>query len=78
MAKMCDSALDGDQASCLRLYERLMPLNELLFVEINPIAIKWALCRMGLIGPEIRLPLTSLSNAHHAALEKVMNNLELI
>ncbi|MFT4060096.1 MAG: 4-hydroxy-tetrahydrodipicolinate synthase [Legionella sp.] len=78
MAKMCDSALDGEKAAALRLHEQLMPLNELLFVETNPIAIKWAAYRMGLIGDEIRLPLTRLSETHHAALEKVMKNLELI
>lgn len=78
MAKMCDSSLDGNQALGLRLHEQLMPLNELLFIETNPIAIKWAMNRMGLIGDEIRLPLTPLSVEHHAALEKVMQNLELI
>jgi 4-hydroxy-tetrahydrodipicolinate synthase len=78
MAKMCDSALDGDQAAALRIHEQLMPLNELLFIETNPIAIKWAAQRMGLIGNEIRLPLTPLSEVHHEPLEKVMKNLELI
>lgn len=78
MAKMCDSALDGDNAACLKVHEQLMPLNELLFIETNPIAIKWAVNRMGLIGDDIRLPLTRLSEEHHAALEQVMKNLELI
>ncbi len=78
MAKMCDCALDGDHAASLRLHEQLMPLNELLFVETNPIAIKWAVNKMGLIGDEIRLPLTHLSAEHHAALEQVMKSLELI
>lgn len=78
MAKMCDCALDGDQGASMRLHEQLMPLNELLFIETNPIAIKWALFRMGLIRDEIRLPLTRLSAEHHAVLEKVMQSLELI
>ena len=78
MAKMCDSALDGDHAVSLKLNEQLMPLNEMLFIETNPIAIKWALNRMRLISDEIRLPLTHLSVEHHAALEKVMKILELI
>ncbi len=78
MAKLCDCALDGDQAASLRLHEQLMPLNKLLFIETNPIAVKWAAYRMGLIGDEIRLPLTPLSKEHHAALEKVLKSLELI
>lgn len=78
MAKMSDSALDGDHSVTLRLHDKLMPLIELLYVETNPIAIKWALNKMGLIGDEIRLPLTPLSDVHHAALEKAIRQLELI
>lgn len=78
MAKMCDLAVDGDHAGCLRLHEQLMPLHELMFVEANPIPVKWAMYKMGLIGEEIRLPMTLLSEAHHQLLEKVLKNLELI
>ncbi|USQ14637.1 4-hydroxy-tetrahydrodipicolinate synthase [Legionella lytica] len=78
MAKMCDSALDGDHAVCLRMHEQLMPLNDLLFIETNPIPVKWAMYKMGLIANEIRMPLIPLSAEHHAALEQVMTRLELI
>lgn len=78
MAKMCDLALDEDHAACLRLQDQLMPLHELLFVEANPIPLKWAMNKMGLIGEEIRLPLTPLSAMYHAALEKVLKNLDLL
>jgi 4-hydroxy-tetrahydrodipicolinate synthase len=78
MAKLCDSALDGDHAECLRLNEQLMPIFELLFIETNPIAIKWAASRMGLMENELRMPLTCLSKEHHEPLEKVMEHLELI
>ncbi|HAT8180093.1 TPA: 4-hydroxy-tetrahydrodipicolinate synthase [Legionella pneumophila] len=78
MAKMCDLAMDDDQAGCLRIQEQLMPLHELLFVESNPIPVKWAMKKMGLIGGELRLPMTELSEKHHQALEKVLKNLELI
>lgn len=78
MAKMCDLAVDEDHAGCLRLHDQLMPLHELMSVETNPIPVKWALNKMGLISDEIRLPLTSLSEIHHQALEKVLKNLELI
>lgn len=78
MAKMCDSAMDGDSAACLRLHEQLMPLHELMFVETNPIPVKWAMQRMGLIDGDIRLPLTTLSDTHHAVIERVLKSLELI
>ncbi|MGL5741335.1 MAG: 4-hydroxy-tetrahydrodipicolinate synthase [Legionella sp.] len=78
MAKLCDSALDGDHAACLRLNDQLTPLYELLFIETNPIAIKWAASRMGLMTNELRMPLTCLSKEHHESLEKVLKSLELI
>lgn len=78
MAKLCDLALDGDHAACLRIHDQLMPLHELLFVEANPIPVKWVMNKMGLMGREIRLPLTELSEIHHQALEKTLKNLELI
>lgn len=78
MAKLCDLALDGDHAGCLKLQEQLMPLHELMFVEANPIPVKWAVSKMGLMGAEIRLPLTALSETHHQALEKVLMSLALI
>jgi 4-hydroxy-tetrahydrodipicolinate synthase len=78
MAKMCDLAVDEDHAACLRLQDQLMPLHELMFVETNPIPAKWAMNKMGLIGADIRLPLTPLSEIHHQALEKVLKSLELI
>jgi len=78
MAKLCDLALDGDNAACLKLQEQLMPLHEMMFVEPNPIPLKWALCKMGLIEGELRLPLTTLSAVHHEAFEKILKNLDLI
>jgi 4-hydroxy-tetrahydrodipicolinate synthase len=78
MAKMCDSAMDGDSATCLRLHEQLMPLHELMFIETNPIPAKWAMQRMRLIEGGIRLPLTPLSKTHHEAVEQQLKSLELI
>jgi len=78
MAKMCDLALDGDKAGCLRINEQLMPLHELLFVEANPIPVKWAMNKMGLLPSDIRLPLMPLSSAHHQVLEHALRDLELI
>ncbi|KTC81643.1 4-hydroxy-tetrahydrodipicolinate synthase [Legionella brunensis] len=78
MAKLADAAFDNDHAGCLRINEQLMPLHQLLFVESNPIPVKWALSKMGLVQDELRLPLTSLSQEHHQALEQVLRNLQLI
>jgi 4-hydroxy-tetrahydrodipicolinate synthase len=61
MHEMCARALAGDRGGALALDERLMPLHKALFVESNPIPVKWALHAMGLIPEGIRLPLTPLS-----------------
>jgi 4-hydroxy-tetrahydrodipicolinate synthase len=63
MHAMCERALAGDRAGAQALDERLLPLHKALFVESNPIPVKWALHAMGLIPDGIRLPLTPLSEA---------------
>lgn len=78
MAKLCDLAIDGDNAGCLKLQDQLLPLHNLLFVESNPIPAKWAMAEMGLIHPEIRLPLTNMSSEHHQAMRDCLKTLELI
>ena len=78
LAKLCDAGLDGNKSLCLELHEQLLPLNKLLFVESNPIPVKWAMARMGLLNNELRLPLTPLTHAHHAALEAALYQLNLI
>ena len=78
MAKLCDAALSGDKATCLHINEQLMPLHQSMFVESNPIPVKWAMHRMGMMGDEIRLPLMPLSSEHHAVLDKALHSLELI
>ncbi len=65
MATFCKAALAGDVATARTLNERLMPLHSKLFVEANPIAVKWALAAMGKIQNELRLPLCPLSPQHH-------------
>lgn len=78
MAKLCDLGLDQEHADCLRLNDKLKALHELMFVESNPIPVKWAMHRMGLISDGIRLPMTLLSAEHHQALEQQLKNLNLI
>jgi 4-hydroxy-tetrahydrodipicolinate synthase len=65
MADMINAALAGDFAAAQAIDERLAPLHQNLFVEANPIPVKWALARMGLIDGGIRLPLTELSTGYH-------------
>jgi 4-hydroxy-tetrahydrodipicolinate synthase len=59
------AALDGKADVARRLNEPLTPLHRALFLESNPIPVKWALARMGLIGDGIRLPLTPLAKQFH-------------
>jgi 4-hydroxy-tetrahydrodipicolinate synthase len=77
MAKMCDAAIDEDYAACMHIHEQLMPLHRLLFVESNPIPVKWAMHQMGLMNDEIRLPLTRLTQVHRSALERELSLLKL-
>jgi len=65
MADLCRLALAGEAEQARAISERLMPLNENLFLEANPIPVKWALQQMGLIQGGIRLPLTPLSASFH-------------
>lgn len=66
MAQMIDAALAGDAARAANIDATLAALHKDLFIESNPIPVKWALARMGLIGEGIRLPLTPLSPHCHA------------
>tara|TARA_R110002073_G_scaffold11758_8_gene53029 strand:+ start:4779 stop:5651 length:873 start_codon:yes stop_codon:yes gene_type:complete len=66
MAQLCALALAGDRVGAEAINNRLTPLNKALFLEPNPIPVKWALCQRGLIGEGIRLPLTTLDERYHA------------
>lgn len=72
VARMCESALRGDLEEARAIDAQLLPLHKTLFVESNPIPVKWALAQMGLIEPGIRLPLTPLSVAHHPSVRNAM------
>lgn len=65
MHEMCWAARSADAERARDINERLMGLHKALFVESNPIPVKWALKEMGLIEGGIRLPLTPLSERHH-------------
>jgi len=65
MAQMCAAALTGDLTTARECNNRLLPLHRQLFVEANPIPVKWALAELGLITNELRLPLVPLSPQYH-------------
>lgn len=65
MHKMCAAALNGDETKARELDSKLADLNRLLFIESNPIPVKWALQQMNLCGPGIRLPLVPLNSDYH-------------
>ena len=66
MARLCELAAAGEHDAARALDNSLQPLNTCLFVESNPIPVKWAVAQMGLIGPHLRLPLTEFSDQFHA------------
>ena len=72
MAAMCMAALTGDRQRALELNAPLTGLHDKLFVEANPIPVKWVLEKMGLITGGIRLPLTPLSAQYHQELHAAM------
>ncbi|MBW3505835.1 4-hydroxy-tetrahydrodipicolinate synthase [Pseudomonas sp. NKUCC02_KPG] len=72
MSDLCAAAMCGDAVTARALHEKLMPLNKTLFIESNPIPVKWALHEMGLMSDGIRLPLTWLSEPCHEPLRQAM------
>jgi 4-hydroxy-tetrahydrodipicolinate synthase len=72
MAELCAAAMAGDGKRAAATHLKLLALHRQLFAEANPIPVKWALARMGKIGPALRLPLVGLSEAHQAPLEAAL------
>ena len=72
VATLCKLALEGKAAEAKALDDTLQPLNKALFCESNPIPVKWAVSRMGLMAPHIRLPLTPFSEQYHEAMLSAM------
>ena len=64
VAEVCRLALAGDEDGARKLNAELSGLNEALFIEANPIPVKWAMVELGLVKAGIRLPLVALSTAH--------------
>lgn len=75
MSRLCQLALAGQEAEAKALQDQLLPLHQALFVESNPIPIKWALAdRDSKIGAGIRLPLTPLAASYHAEVRVVVTS----
>jgi len=72
MHEMYSAASSGDLLKAREINTRLFRLHTDLFVEANPIPVKWAVAKMGLINESIRLPLTALSSQHHELIKKAM------
>ncbi|MFQ6572547.1 4-hydroxy-tetrahydrodipicolinate synthase [Pseudomonas sp. UM16] len=72
MADLCEAALAGNAEKARAINEKLMPLHKDLFIEANPIPVKWALVEMGLMHKGIRLPLTWLSESCHDTVRQAM------
>ncbi|GAC1038071.1 4-hydroxy-tetrahydrodipicolinate synthase [Pseudomonas sp. No.117] len=72
MSDLCAAAMKGDADTARALNEKLMPLHKNLFIESNPIPVKWALHEMGMIDAGIRLPLTWLSSRCHEVVREAL------
>jgi 4-hydroxy-tetrahydrodipicolinate synthase len=78
MAELCRLGLEGRTDEARALQQKLMPLHTKLFVESNPIPVKWAMYEMGLIEQGIRLPLTVLSEEFHEDVRNALRQCGLI
>jgi 4-hydroxy-tetrahydrodipicolinate synthase len=77
MHQMCAAALAGDVKQARDINFKLLPLHQKLFVEANPIPVKWALTQMGLIGSGIRLPLTPMSAQFDEVVAEAMRHADI-
>ncbi len=78
MHELCVAAIAGDNKRAMSIQLRLMPVHKNLFLEGNPIPVKWAMARMGLCGGTLRLPLTPMSNHLEPVLEAALKDSGLI
>ncbi len=72
MQALCEAALAGRRDEAMRLQKQLLPLHKNLFIESNPIPVKWAMQRLGMCGGDLRLPLTPLNSAYQPVVENAL------
>ena len=78
MHELCVAAIAGDVKRAMEIQFQLMPVHKNLFVEANPIPVKWAVARMGLCGGTLRLPMTPLSKSNEAVVEGALRSSGLL
>jgi 4-hydroxy-tetrahydrodipicolinate synthase len=72
MHELCVAAVAGDAKRAMEIQRKLMPVHKHLFVEANPIPVKWAMARLGLCGGALRLPMTPLAAANEPVVEAAL------
>ncbi len=72
MHELCVAAIAGDARRAMEIQFQLLPVHKQLFVEANPIPVKWAMARMGLCGGTMRLPMTPLAQGNEAVVETAL------
>jgi 4-hydroxy-tetrahydrodipicolinate synthase len=78
MHEMCVAAMSGNVQKAIQIQFKLLPMHKNLFVEANPIPVKWAMARMGLCSGTLRLPMTELSKSQQPVVEAAMRASGLI
>ena len=78
MHELCMAAIAGDARRAMEIQLRLMPVHKNLFVEANPIPVKWAMARMGLCGGTLRLPMTPMSASFEPVVEGALRAAGLV
>jgi 4-hydroxy-tetrahydrodipicolinate synthase len=78
MSQLCAFAMAGNAKQAADLQLKLLPLHRAMFIEPNPIPVKWALARMGKIKSGLRLPLVELSKGQQAVVEQALKNLGVV
>ncbi len=78
MHELCVAAMAGDVKRAMEIQFKLMPLHKQLFVEPNPIPVKWAMQRLGRCGGTLRLPMTPLGSANQTVVEAALRSSGLL
>jgi len=78
MAQMCEAAINGDAQQALAIDQQLLAIHDAMFLESNPIPVKWAVSQQGLINDAIRLPLTQLSQANQVKVIQALKAVSLV
>ncbi len=78
LARICDLAVAGEAKLARTLDKELLPVHQAMFLESNPIPVKWAAAEMGLISPGIRLPMTPLSEQFHSQVRSALREAGLL